>query len=404
MAFGRIFSIWLALPLLVACSAVSTDPQKATIDDLPLVALSDEQVAILAQFEADAIEAVIGRRYKDAEVLANQVLDTNPRSARSRAVLGMVKLQIASEDPPGDWHGLRAGEAEIELARQLDPDSAFVGWMHAVFLAESGHMSAAASAAEDALARSEGSPASERSALLGTAGTYRYELGEERAARRHLAAYVAMRPDDSAAHFRLGSSLLSIANTPQGSPPPYSRSQATAESAAQAFQRCYELAPGDEDAAIAVATAWIRAAELADLQTKSDTAAKRAGKRAESEALYAKAASHLREVAQQFPDNAEVHFCLGVLATAQKQMGVARASYLAALDRDKGHVGSLLNLARLMVTENEVSQASALFVRLLAIPSLQADLTSKERDRIARWLRDNAAPEPAAGASPENGG
>lgn len=399
MAFGRIFSVWLAALILVACSAVSTDPQQATIDDLPIVALSDEQMANVTQLETDAIDAVMGRRYGDAEELATQALDTNPRSARARAVLGMAKLQIASQQPPGDWRELRAAEVEMELARQLDPDSAFVGWMHAVFLAESGHMSAAASAAEDALARSEGSPPNERSALLGTAGTYRYELGEERAARRHLAAYVALRPDDSAAHFRLGSSLLSIANTPQGSPPPYSRSQATAEAAAQAFLRCYALAPGDEDAALAVATAWIRAAELADLQTKSDTVAKRSAKQAESEALYGKAAAHLRAVAQQFPANAEVHFCLGVLATAQQQTGTARASYLAALERDQAHVGSLLNLAGLMVTDNEVSQATALFSRLLAIPAPQTDLTSKERDRIASWLRDNAASESAAGVS-----
>src|SRR5690606_20292251 len=113
-----------------------------------------------------------------------------------------------------------------------------------------------------------GAPASELSALLGTAGTYRYELGEERAARPHLEAYVALRPDDSAAHFRLGASLLSIANTPLGSPPPYAIAQAEAEAAAAAFARCYELAPGDEDAALSVVTAWLRAAELAALQDK----------------------------------------------------------------------------------------------------------------------------------------
>jgi tetratricopeptide (TPR) repeat protein len=331
----------------------------------------------------------VQRRYEEAEAFANQALAINPRSARGRAVLGMVKLQMASRQQPSDWFAVRAAEVEMELAKQLEPKNAFVGWLHAVFLAESGHMSAAAAAAEDALVRSVDASASERAELLGIAGTYRYELGEERAARPHLEAYVALRPDDSAAHFRLGSSLLSIARTPQGSPPPYSVARAEAEAAALAFARCFQLAPGDEDAALAVATAWIRAAELADLQGK---------KQAERDALYDKTVDYLQKLTGQFPANAEVYFRLGVLASMQKQPKVAHVAYLAALDRDRDHLGSLLNLSSLMIADGDVGLAKSLLLRVIATEGVSDGLTSNERERIVRWLRESgdAAPEERA--------
>ncbi|MGK0299592.1 MAG: tetratricopeptide (TPR) repeat protein [Planctomycetota bacterium] len=399
MAFARRISCWLVIPCLVACSAVSPDPSKATIDDLPVVALDDGQVAVCTGLEGSAVDAVVRRRYEEAEAFASRALAINPRSARARAVLAMVKLQMASRQRPSDWFAVRAAEVEMELAQQLSPKSAFVGWMHAVFLAESGHMSAAAAAAEAALVRSADAPISERAALLGTAGTYRYELGEERAARPHLEAYISLRPDDSAAHFRLGSCLLSIAKTPQGSPPPYSVAQAEAEAAAVAFSRCFQLAPGDEDAALAVATAWIRAAELADLQSKQ-------AKQVERDALYDQAVTYLKELAVQFPANAEVYFRIGVLASMQKQPEAAHVAYLAALDRDRNHLGSLLNLASLMIADGEVEPAKSLLLRVIAAEGISDGLTGKERERIVRWLRESgaAATKPAAAENTASGG
>ena len=391
MASARRFSGGLFLSWLAACSAVSPDPATANAADLPRLVLSEQQAQACQQLEDAAVEAVVRRRYEDAEKAANRALAMNPRSARARAVLAMVKLQLANRHQPSDWYGQRAGEWQMELARQLDPQSAFVGWMHAVFLAEAGHMSAAAAAAEDALARTANAPASERAALLGTAGTYRYELGEERAARPHLEAYALLRPDDAAAHFRLGSCLLSIANTPQGSPPPYPRAQSEAEAAAVAFARCYELAPGDEDAALAVVTAWLRAAELAALQAKPE-------KQAERDALLAKSVAHLQQLVGQFPDNAEVHFRLGVLAARRRELDLAQAAYLAALQRDPEHVGSTLNLAALKVAAGDIDAARDLFTRLLAAKPVAAasantELTVAERQRIERWLE---AQDPAA--------
>ena len=388
MSLGRTFSAWLLASALFGCAGVSPDPSQASIDDLPEVTLSPEDQDQCEALEQDAVDAVVRLRYEQAGEIADRVLALNPRSAKARAVRGMVRLQLAAKDKPTDWYGARAGEVELELARQLEPDSAFVGWMHAVFLAESGHMSAAAQAAEEALVRSAAAPAAERAALLGTAATYRYELGEERAARPHLEAYVALRPDDAAAFFRLGASLLSIAKTPQGSPPPYVTSQRDAEQAAAAFGKCYALKPRDEDAALAMSAAWLRAAELAELQSKP----------AERDALRARAVEHLNGLAATFPGNAEVHFRLGVLATMQPDAKAARAAYVAALARDEGHVGSLMNLAALVAAAGEVDQAKAFYARLLAAPGASIELSRRERERIEKWLLEISKPAGDAGA------
>ena len=244
----------------------------------------------------------------------------------------------------------------------------------------------AAAAAEEALGSSATATVAERAGLLGAAATYRYELGEERAARPHLEAYVALRPDDSKALFRLGSSLLTIANTPQGSPPPYVTAQRDAEQAAEAFRRCYTLAPGDVDAAIAMSTAWVRAAELADLQGNAE----------ERDALRDRAGAHLAELAAKFPKNAEVQFCIGALAELQARPKVAQAAYVASLDRDDDHLGSLMNLAALVAADGKLDSARSLYARLLAAPKAQVSLTRRERQRIERWLLD-AAKAPADG-------
>jgi tetratricopeptide (TPR) repeat protein len=370
------------MPLWVACSTVAPDPATASAESLPVVELSEAQLAKCENWEAQATDAVMRRQYAKAEQLADRVLAENPRSGVARAVLGMVKLQRAAEQQPTDWFDLRAGEYELQLALQLAPASAFVGWMHAVFLAESGHMSAAAQAAEDALDRSKDAPESERAALLGIAGRYRYELGEERAALPHLQAYVVLRPDDSAAQFRLGSSLLSISSTPQGSPVPYQRAQSEAVAAATAFAHCYELAPGDEDAALSIAAAWLRAGEVAEKRKKI----------AERDTLYERAVGHLEIVAEKFPRSAEVHFRLGVMASLRQETAVAQAAYVAALERDPNHAGSLMNLAACLEAQGDNDGAAELLNRLLALPASESMLKRGERSRIDRWMSSLAKP------------
>ncbi|MEO6593360.1 MAG: tetratricopeptide repeat protein [Planctomycetota bacterium] len=337
--------------------------------------MNDTERANLAAHVDGAVRAVVRRQYGEAETEARAALGIDPRAARARSVLAMVMLQRANLRDPPDVFEANAGENEALLAEQLAPDDAFVGWMRAVFLAEAGHMSAAAAAAEAALARTADAPATERAALLGAAGTYRYELGEERAALTLLQAYIGLRPDDAIASFRIGWCLLRIAEVPQG-PRGMQVAQNNAEAAALAFARAAALAPGDEEAALAVGAAWLRAAELAE--KRQDLAIRDERQR--------QAAQQFRDVAARFPGNAEASFRLGVLAERSGQLDEARAAYAQAMQRDAQHVASLLNLASLFEADGHYAESQALLERTLDADRQRAELTAEERSRIQNRL------------------
>ena len=322
--------------LMSACVGVAPDPDNVTADDLPARELDEAALRARAEQEAAAVAAVVSRQFAAAAVAAEAALAIDPRSARSHAVLGMVALEQARERDPVDYYGLRRGETLMALARELAPTDAFVGWIHAVFLYESGHLSAAAAAAESALERCAAAPAADQAALLGIAGTYRYELGEERAAFPHLQAYTSLRPRDATAHFRLGACLLVMSKTPQGVPPPYRQAQSYAAQAVDAFRRCTELAAGDEDAWLSIAAAQLRAAELARLKREGEAADRdREALRLEQQAL-----DHLTAVAERFVGSAEARFRLGVVAGRLGRSALAQASYEQALSAIRATQGA----------------------------------------------------------------
>ena len=85
-----------------------------------------------------------------------------------------------------------------------------------------------------------------------------------------------------------------------------------------------------------------------------------------------------------------------------EQPELAKASYLAALDREPAHVGSLMNLASLAVEAGERAQARGLLSRLLEVDAARRALSSDERQRIERWLGEQAdgAAQAEGAASP----
>lgn len=369
-------SCWSLLVLAAGCAGVSVDPETANAANLPTQQLSADDRRELSGAVDRAMQSVVLRRFDLARAAATEALAIDPRSARARAILGMVHLQEAAASDPHDLVVANEGELQMKLAQQLAPEDPFVGWMAAVFLAEAGHTSAAAEAAEQALARATGAPPAERAALLGIAGTYRYELGEERAALPHLEAYVDLRPDDATAQFRLGSSLLRIAAVPQGPRPnAFLLAQRQAERAAKAFARCVELSPGDEDAALAIATAHWRAADLAR---------ERAGAAATSEESQHRtaAAAQLRAIAARFPASPEPWFRLGVLAESRSAPAEARTAYAEALHRSPRHLPTLLNLAALLDRIGEADAATSLSRQVLDIDAVQPGLSDQERKRL----------------------
>lgn len=378
----------LACAIGSACAGVSVRPEAARADALPIVSMSADTVRELDRVVDAAIAAVMARQYDEAERLARRALAIDPRSARGRAVLGMALFQTSQRSDPADLFLANAGETDLLLAGQLAPHDPFVGWMHAVMLAEGGHMSAAAAAAEAALQRSEAAPAAERAALLGAAGTYRYELGEERAAVPHLQQYLVLRPDDATAQFRLGYCLLRIAEVPTGPKPnALVTAQHRVEAAVSAFRHSAELAPGDADAALAVGAALLRMGDLAD-QLRDP---------ARRDECRAQAEQQFRLAADRFPGSAEALFRLGAVAEIRGDTAAAREAYTQSLGRDPEHLGSLLNLAAL---QDGVAGADAavreLLQRALAADERDRALTTGERQRILQRLE----PSPDAPTRP----
>ncbi len=384
----------LLLIALVGCG-VSPRPERADVSTLPQRQLDAEETKELAVLVERAIAAVSVLDYEVAEAAAEEALAIDPRSARARAVLAIVTLKAATATEPSDAQAMLGGELQMRLAKLLSPDDPFVGWMHAVFLAESGHLSAAAAAAEEALPRSVDAPAAARLALLRIAGSYRYELGEERAAVPHLQEYVRLRPDDPVARYHLGGALLRLAVAPQGGTrASVLVAQRQAEEAARAFTRCLELMPADAEVAAAVVTAHLRAADLASerlgqipdspdrIEEQNRLVAERDGNRQAADAA-------LRQALERFPEAASVQFQAGVVAEAAADGALARSCYERAITMDPGHVPSLLNLADLLVRSGERSAAAGLLRQALDAPASRRELTSTERKRIEDWLRSS---------------
>jgi len=77
-------AVWsLSCVLLAACAGVAPDPARASIDDLPLVELSEVDRAARDALVQAAVEAVVQRRYDEAAEAAGEALDRDPRSARA---------------------------------------------------------------------------------------------------------------------------------------------------------------------------------------------------------------------------------------------------------------------------------------------------------------------------------
>lgn len=373
MPTRRLFSTMLPIAL-AACSAVSPRPDDLDPDALPVRELTAAEQRALEPCVEQAMRELVLRHYLAAEQAATAGLRIDPRNARCHAVLGMVLLQQAKPKDPPDLDLANAGEARTVLAEKLAPADPFVGWVRALFLAESGHLSAAAAAADRAIARSRSAPPAERAPLYGLAGTYRYELGEERAALPLLEAYSDLRPDDAAAQFRIGSCLLRMADQPIGPQANQAEmAERDAEHAARAFARCVELAPGDDDAQLAVGAAVMKAADLAGDRGRDEVRKERIARAID---VFAKAAA-------QFPTNAEASFRVGVAEEARGDQAAAKVAYEAALARDGQHLGALLNLASLTAAGGDGDGAKELWRRALAADTARGGLTAAERQRLA---------------------
>lgn len=374
----------LLLPLFAAaCAGVSTDPRTATVDDLPPAA-SDAAARAAAVTTADAaVAAYRATRTTEAAAAADAALAADPRCGRALAVRALLQWRQAQTDAAADGDSTptltaaNAAEAALRRAVAAAPADAFAGLALATFLGDVDHLSAAAEAAEAALGGAASANAADRVDLLAVAAACRYELGEERAALPHLLAYAAARPDDAGMHYRLGGAQLAIAALPEGpAPTSFLLAQRQAEAAARAFQRAFELRPDDAEAGRGVATAWLRAADLA---AERDAAGERA-------TALAAASAQARALAGRFPADPEPWWLFGVAAERQGDPIAAAQAYDEALARQPAHAGALLHRAALAEEAGDAAMATALLQRALDADAAAPCLTEAERKRLRRRL------------------
>jgi len=346
---------------LCGCGSVSPTPAAMAARTLP-AADPGVDVDAVRRDEQAARVLLEQRRHAEAMALAERILARDPRSARAHAVLGAALLQQALRSDPPDLGLQNRADGETLTAVTLQPADPVVGLLRASYLADVGHLSAAATAAEAVLAQSPADEDPERLALVAAAGEWCYELGEEQRALVHLRALAVARRDDAALHFRLGASLLRTATDANG-----------AIEAAAAFARGAELAPGDDDVQLAVVAAHVRAAEFA----RSDGKADLASGQLEAAAQVAAAAM------TRFEHSAEAAFRAGVVAELRQDPAGASAAYERALQRDGDHLGSLLNLASLLAGDpGTAPRARELWRRALVVGARPGGLSAQERARL----------------------
>ena len=316
------------------------------------------RVQELTQASRQALQAL---EFEKAEQLAEEALALDPGAWRARAVLGNALLGRGMAVEPPDLYLLNRGDGETLTAVSRAPGDPTVGLLRVEFLTRGGHLSAAATAGEQALLRTNPSDDSDYVDLLAATAEACYELGEERRALPFLQDLAARRPDSAEAHFRLGYSGLQTAITAgQG------------EDAVRAFVRSAELAPDDQEAHLAVLSAYSRCMELAA----------EANLQAEVDKYQELALQACDDLAQRFPQLAEVWFRRGVILE-RSDLEQAEAAYLQALALQEEHVGALLNLAHLLHKEDGTLEAA----RKLWRRALAADgLTAEEQRRIQALL------------------
>lgn len=360
------------LALAAACAGVAPSVEEMAARQFePAASEADRDLA--EGHAKSAMQLLEQEQYEAAEDEARQALDLDPRHARARAVLASSMLLAAGESIPIPLAVEREAEGESRSALLLAPGDPFVGLAHARILASSGHLTAAAAAADSCLAAStaDGSPA--REALVAAAAEWTFELGEDRRAIARLRELSTLRPKEATTHHRLGSCLLRVATDADG-----------AVEASRAFTRCAELEPEDPDAWLAAVKAMLRAAAL---DPKKPSA-------------FANDAVTLASDAEtRFSGSADASFLVGAARDAQSPMSKeAIDAYGRALVRDPEHMPSLLRLvaiaARLQAagqvddaTATPLPSARDFAARALELDAKTGALDAKERAQLVA-LRD----------------
>lgn len=340
--------------LLGACQGPSRSPEDY-LRDLPGErAVAPETAARAAADAEEALRAVLVGRVGEARALAERALDVDPRAAIARVAIARCLMHDAQEESPPKLALWRHAEGELLIAARLAPDRPEVHLARAELLTTDGHLSAAAEALDQGLART---PRDAR--LLREAGRLRYELGEERASGALLGRYLAEAPADADTLWMLAQIRSKLATSLERDK--VAERQKALREAARAFHAYVELVPTDGQGWLG--EAWARAAI--------------GGEDAEPALKLYELAGNLLE------RSPEPWFGQGTVLEALGRTDAAVAAYRKALERDDRHVGSLLNLAALLAKGDAagVGEAKELCRRLTGLR-----LSPQERQAVEKFL------------------
>ncbi len=319
--------------------------------------LAPERRPVLDGIRAEARAALDRGDAPEARRLAAEVLAEDPTDPLARALLGVALSREARAENPPILVLWRRAEGELLRAEALAPIDPEVAILHAGFLLDDGHLSAAAARLEPVLAASPRHPE-----LLATLGRILFDLGDVTPALDVSIRRLALVPDDAEAQWRVAACHASLADTTIDRDERRNHLAA----AATAYARHAELAPEDPDSS--AGEAWARFTLALE------------GGPADAE-TYARIAALWTRVAELRPISPEGPFGVGRVLEQAGDPEAAEPRYEEALSRDPNHVPSLLALAALRVTDERAEQAVPLLRR-----ALELDLTSDERESIVEWL------------------
>ncbi len=325
--------------------------------------------------------ALDGQQLLVAERRAEEALREMPDSAAMRALYGYTLTMRSRESTPPELGLLRRGEGELLRARKVSATDPTAAAVHARFLADEGHWSAAVDVAETAL-----QVHADDELLLQAAADAAFELGEERRARPHLRKLAEQRPRDAVVRYRLGWIELQLAESAIASPFPSADRTAAREaidaglaSAHESFSAAVALDSADFEALLGLGrTLYVRAERFpVSVEENAPNAARTEAFR-ESLAVY-------RKSRRMDAGRPEGWFAEGLIHLRLDAPRQAAEAFQAALAVDPTHLPSLLEAAHLAVQQGEGVDARALYTRALASQSLP-ELTRGERRAIETWL------------------
>lgn len=355
----------LAAACLLACRGASPDPE-AMARDLPAAATLSDAARQDVRSTADrAVEALDAGRLEGAEELARQALERDPACARARAVLANCVFARAARSQPPELHLQQEADGETLRAVALAPADPVVARLRGAFLAATLHLSAAAETAERLLQQPPAGLDHEWLELFRAAGMWRFQLGEERAAREWLRIAVQA-PVDAQAFFTYGLCMLRTAQV-----------ATDATTAAWAFREASGLDPANVEAAYGVHRAYARAAALAS----------KAGERTQADGFLQSALDAAAGLAARRPADPEPEFDAGNMLAEAGKADAAAGAWERALERDAHHIGALLNLAHLRAPTDKAAAAALLQRALAAAGEDRTKLSDDERRRIAAFLQ-----------------